>query len=40
MLMGIAIKFHTKFALVNNLWLGQIPQELAILTLPEQLLVL
>ena len=28
-----------KFALANNLWLGKIPHELAILTLPEQLLV-
>lgn len=28
-----------KFALANNLWIGEIPHELAMLTLPEQLLV-
>ncbi len=28
-----------KFALANNLWLGDIPTELSVLTLPEQLLI-
>ncbi|KAF8443786.1 hypothetical protein L210DRAFT_3313212, partial [Boletus edulis BED1] len=28
-----------KFALSNNLWLGEVPHELAMLTLPEQLLI-
>ncbi|KAF8119738.1 hypothetical protein EV363DRAFT_1147865, partial [Boletus edulis] len=28
-----------KLCLANNLWIGQVPHELAILTLPEQLLV-
>jgi len=28
-----------KLALVNNLWIGKVPHELAILTLPEQLLI-
>ncbi|KAH7924255.1 hypothetical protein BV22DRAFT_1047590 [Leucogyrophana mollusca] len=28
-----------KFALANNLWIGKIPHELAVLTLPEELLI-
>ncbi|KAF8441324.1 hypothetical protein L210DRAFT_3398862 [Boletus edulis BED1] len=36
-----ALKTNTipKFALANNMWIGQVPHELAILTLPEQLLI-
>ncbi|KAF8123281.1 hypothetical protein EV363DRAFT_1088543, partial [Boletus edulis] len=36
-----ALKANTtpKLALANNMWIGEVPHELAVLTLPEQLLI-
>ncbi|KAF8120375.1 hypothetical protein EV363DRAFT_1084715, partial [Boletus edulis] len=36
-----ALKLNTtpKFALANNMWIGKVPHQLAVLTLPEQLLI-